>query len=70
MEIGAFFLLVVILIVLAAAGGGFFLLAARLRGKQLDPEGNKLKSTEPADEPRPEHREVETEQNARFVGHR
>lgn len=68
MEIGAFFILVIVLIVVGALGGGVYLIAGWLRRKQLDPEGNKL--AEPPEPQRPEHVEVDNEQNARFVGTR
>lgn len=71
MEIAAFFILVIVLIVLAVLGGGVYLIAARLRHKQLDPEGDKVEgSTEPEQERRPEHREMDRAQKARFLGTR
>jgi hypothetical protein len=69
MEIGAFFILVIVLMVVAALGGGFYALTMWLRHKQLDPEEDKIED-EPQGRGRPEHVEVESEQNARFVGSR
>jgi flagellar basal body-associated protein FliL len=69
MEVGAFFILVIVLIVVAALGGGFYALTMWLRHKQLDPEEAKIEG-EPQERVRPEHVEVESEQNARFVGTR
>jgi hypothetical protein len=66
MEIAAAFLLVIVLIVVAVLGGGLYLLTMWLRHKQLDPEEDKIEG-EPRRRPRPEHVEVESEQNARFV---
>lgn len=68
MEIGAFFILVIVLIVVGVLGGGVYLIAARLRHKQLDPEGDKLEGSTDSQRTRPEHVEVDSEQNARFVG--
>jgi hypothetical protein len=69
MEIGAFFILVIVLVVMAALGGGVYLIAARLRHKQLDPEGDKVEGAVHSEQQaRPEHVEVDTEQKARFVG--
>jgi hypothetical protein len=69
MEIGAFFILVIVLVVVAVLGGGVYLIAARLRHKQLDPEGDKVEGSVSSErQARPEHVEVDTEQNARFVG--
>lgn len=69
MEIGAFFILVILFIVVAVLGGGVYLIAARLRHKQLDPEGDKVEGpTGPARETRPEHIETDRAQKARFLG--
>ncbi len=69
MEIGAFFILVIVLAVVAVLGGGVYLIAARLRHKQLGPAGEPLAgSGDGEQQARPEHVEVDTEQNARFVG--
>jgi hypothetical protein len=68
MEIGAFFILVILLIVVGVLGGGVYLIAAWLRHKQLDPEGNKLEGPTDSQRTRPEHVEVDSEQNARFIG--
>lgn len=71
MEIGAFFILVILLVVLAAIGGFIYAIAARLRRKQLDPDGDKVEGPADAEQRRrPEHVEVENEQRARFVGTR
>ncbi len=67
MEVGAFFILVILLVVLAVLGGGFYALTMWLRGKKLAPEGDQIEG-EQEQRPRPEHVEVENEQNARFVG--
>lgn len=69
MEIGGFFLLVVLVIVVLGIGGGVYAVAMWLRGKQLDPEGDKVEG-EPGGAPRPQHLEVEGEQQARGVGTR
>lgn len=68
MEIGAFFILVIVLVVAGALGGGIYLIAARLRHKQLDTEGDKVEGPTDSQQTRPEHVEVYSEQNARFVG--
>ena len=69
MEFGGIFILVLVLIVVAVLGGGLYALSMWLRGKQLAPEGDEIEGGR--DEgPRPEHVEVENEQNARFVGTR
>jgi flagellar basal body-associated protein FliL len=68
MEIGAVFILVIVVIVVAVLGGGFYALTMWLRGKQLAPEGDQLEGDQQKQSPRPEHVEVENEQNARFVG--
>jgi hypothetical protein len=69
MEFGGIFILVLLLIVVGVLGGGFYVLSMWLRGKQLAPEGDELEGGR--DEGlRPEHVEVEDEQNARFVGTR
>ncbi len=68
MEIGAFFILVIVLMVVGVLGGGVYLIAARLRHKQLDPEGDKLEGAASSQQPHPEHVEVDSEQNVRFVG--
>jgi hypothetical protein len=70
MEVGGFFLLIVILVVLGAVGGGVYLIAARLRQKQLDPEGDKVEGRDTADTSRPRHLTVESEQQSDFVGSR
>ncbi len=67
MEIGGFFLLVIIVVLLAVLGGGVYAIAAWLRGKQLDPRGDQVEGTEPR-AARPEHLEVESEQQTDFVG--
>ena len=67
MEIGAFFILVIVLVVVAVLGGGVYLIAARLHHKQLDPEGDKVEGSADSQRTRPEHVEVDSEQNARFV---
>jgi flagellar basal body-associated protein FliL len=69
MELGGIFILVIVLVVVTVLGGGVYLVAMRLRGKQLDPEENKIEGGR-EDHPRPEHVEVETDQRARFVGTR
>ncbi|HEY3759133.1 MAG TPA: hypothetical protein VGL37_05190 [Solirubrobacteraceae bacterium] len=68
MEVGAFFLLVIVLIVAGVLGGGVYLVAARLRHKQLDPEGDKVEGSTDSQQTRPTHVEVDSEQKARFVG--
>jgi hypothetical protein len=68
MEIGAFFILVIVLVVVGVLGGGVYLVAARLRHKQLDPEGDEVEGPTDSQQARPEHVEVDSEQNARFVG--
>lgn len=68
MEIGAFFILVIVLVVVGVLGGGVYLIAAWLRHKQLDPEGDKVEGTTDSEQPHPQHVEVDSEQNARFVG--
>jgi hypothetical protein len=70
MEIGGFFLLIIIVLVLAVVGGGVYAIAARLRQKQLDPEGDKVEGQGGADAARPEHLKVESEQQSDFVGTR
>jgi hypothetical protein len=70
MEIGGFFLLIIIIIVVAVVGGGIYAVAARLRQKQLDPEGDKVEGQDGADVDRPEHLKVESEQQSDFVGTR
>jgi hypothetical protein len=69
MEIGAFFILVILLVVVVVLGGGVYLVATWLRGKQLDPDGDKVEGEE-AETPRPEHLEVSDEQRTRYVGTR
>jgi hypothetical protein len=66
MEIGGFFLLVIVIVVVGGLGGLLYAIAARLRHKELDPEGNKL-DTSPESGQRPEHAEVQSEQKVRFV---
>ncbi len=69
MEIGAFFILVILLIVVGVLGGGVYLIAARLRHRQLDPEGDKVEGpTGHGRETRPEHIEMDSAQKARFLG--
>jgi hypothetical protein len=68
METGAFFILVIVLVVVGVLGGGVYLIAARLRHKQLDPAGDKVEGTTDSQQTRPAHVEVDSEQNARFVG--
>jgi flagellar basal body-associated protein FliL len=71
MEIGAFFILIIVLVVLAILGGGVYAITMWLRHKQLDPEEDKIASLSRAKhQERPEHLEVDNEQNARFVGGR
>jgi hypothetical protein len=66
MEIGAFFILVIVAAVLAVLGGAVYAIAAKRRHEELAPEAD-----DPAGEQqRPTHREVESEQNAEFVGTR
>jgi flagellar basal body-associated protein FliL len=72
MEIGAFFILIILLIVLAVLGGGAYAIAMWLRHGQLDPEGDKVESSddEAQARPRPEHVEHGKAQRARFIGGR
>jgi hypothetical protein len=83
MEIGAIFILLIVIAVVAVLGGLLFLLLARLRGRELDPDGNRLAGVTDPDQAgaqagtnqagsdgRPEHVEVEREQRERFVGSR
>ncbi len=71
MEIGGFFILIIVLVVLAVLGGGVYAIAAWLRHKQLDPEEDKVEgSSHAAHRQRPEHLEVDNEQDAHFVGSR
>jgi hypothetical protein len=70
MEIGGFFLLIIIIIVLGVVGGGIYALAARLRQKQLDPEGDKVEGPDGSEAARPEHLVVESEQQSDFVATR
>lgn len=71
MGIGAVFILLVVLAVLAVLGGGLYAIAAWLRGRQLDPEEDKVERSSrerrasPARE-RPTHVRVESGQHARF----
>jgi hypothetical protein len=67
MEIGGFFLLIIIVVVLGVVGGGIYAIAARLRQKQLSPEGDQVQGTDP-EPPRPEHLTVESDQDTHFVG--
>jgi hypothetical protein len=67
MEIGGFFLLIIVVVVLGVVGGAIFAIAARLRQKQLDPQGDKLEGRGDSDAPRPEHLRVESEQHSDFV---
>ncbi len=67
MEFGALFILVLLLIVVGVLGGGLYALSMWLRGKKLAPEGDELEGDQD-ERPRPEHVEVENQQNARFVG--
>jgi hypothetical protein len=71
MEIGAIFILVILLGVIGVIGVGVFLIAARLRGKQLSPEGDLAEHPHDGNaEHRPEHVKVESEQQTHFVGSR
>jgi hypothetical protein len=67
MELGGVFILVLVLLVVGVLGSGLYALSMWLRGKKLAPEGDELESEWV---PRPEHVEIENEQNARFVGTR
>jgi uncharacterized protein YneF (UPF0154 family) len=62
MEIGGFFLLIVLLVVVGAVGGGIYAIAARGRQKQLA-----TNATSEGEQSRPEHLEVDSEQQVRFV---
>lgn len=69
MEIGAFFILIIVLVVLVVLGGGVYGIATWLRHRQLHPEEDKVESPrEPERQRRPEHHQVDTEQDTRFVG--
>jgi hypothetical protein len=70
MEIGGFFLLILLIVVVGVVGGGIYAIAARLRQKQLDPEGDKVEGGGDASSPAPEHLKVESEQQSKFVGTR
>jgi hypothetical protein len=70
MEIGGFFLLIIIIAVLGVVGGGIYAIAARLRQKQLDPEGDKVEGRDGEEPARPRHLKVESEQQSDFVGTR
>jgi hypothetical protein len=71
MEIGGFFLLVLIVIILGVVGGAVYAIAARLRQKQLGPAGDEVEGPRDAgSQQRPEHVEVESEQQSDFVGTR
>ena len=69
MEIGGFFLLILVIVVLGVVGGGIYAIAARLRQKQLDPEGDKVEGGDEGSTA-PEHLKVESEQQSKFVGTR
>jgi flagellar basal body-associated protein FliL len=69
MEFGGIFILVIVLVVVAVLGGGLYALSMWLRGEKLAPEGDQIEGKQ-EDRPRPEHIEVENEQNTRFVGSR
>lgn len=69
MEFEGIFILVLALIVVAVLGGGLYALSTWLRGKKLAPESDELEGGRDQGQ-RPEHVEVEDEQNARFVGTR
>lgn len=66
MEFGAIFILVLVLIAVGLLGGGLYALTMWLRGRQLAPETERPER----ESPRPEHLEVENEQQARSVGAR
>ena len=70
MEIGGFFLLILLIVVVGVVGGGIYAIAARLRQKQLDPEGDKVEGGGDASSPAPEHLKVESAQQSKFVGSR
>jgi hypothetical protein len=70
MEVGGFFLLILIIVIVGVVGGGIYAIAARLRQKQLDPEGDKVEGGGDASSPAPEHLKVESEQQSKFVGSR
>jgi hypothetical protein len=70
MEIGGFFLLVIVIVILGVVGGGVYAIAARLRHKQLGPAGDEVEGSRDAGSQRPEHVEVESEQQSDFVGTR
>jgi hypothetical protein len=71
MEVGGFFLLILIIVIVGVVvGGGVYAIAARLRQKQLDPEGDKVEGGGDASSPAPEHLKVESEQQSKFVGSR
>ena len=72
MEAAAFFLLIIAIAVIAALGAGVYVLAMRLRASKLDPEEDKVEHTQrhssdgaSAQEERPEHLGVESEQHVR-----
>jgi len=71
-SIGGFFLLILLIAVVALVGGGLYALAARGRRRQLSAKGGTLDAQRPeeAEDARPEHVEVDTEQRARFIGSR
>lgn len=71
--IGGFFLLVVIIVAVVVLGGALYATAAHKRARQLSPEGGTIDAKRPEDEAgakRPEHVEVDTEQQTRFIGTR
>jgi uncharacterized protein YneF (UPF0154 family) len=76
MEVAAAFLIVIVFIVVGVLGGALYLVAMRLRGRQLDPEEDKVEQPagraghQQEGRPRPEHVEVESEQRTRFAGSR
>ncbi len=71
MEFAGIFILVVLAAIVAVLGGGLYLLTMYLRGRQLDPQGDKIEGPAEGEErPRPEHVEVENEHGSRFVGTR
>ncbi|HEX4466562.1 MAG TPA: hypothetical protein VH025_05205 [Solirubrobacteraceae bacterium] len=69
MEIGGFFLLIIVFFVLTIVGGGVYAIAARLRQKQLSPEGDQIEGRD-GKPSRPQHHEVVSEQQTNFVGKR
>jgi hypothetical protein len=70
MEVGGFFLLILVIVIVGVVGGGIYAIAARLRQKQLDPEGDKVEGGDDIGSEAPEHLKVESEQQSKFVGTR